>query len=346
MQTSRHQGFFYTVPSEHFNRWLDKGLKKHFYQSAKSFDEACIMIRSPAQEVINCLKATDYESPVLRYVFYGRNGCGKSTSLANVIHYCGMQGWIIVHSPWAAHYNRYADEILYSTYRPGRVDQPEAAVEWLTRFRKMNDDLLQKFSIVTENEYSWSKREVFGVGTPLTTLIELGLDRVKYASDVMGVILKELRLQTSSGKFKMLVAIDGVNAFWSKNTNIQQEEDRRLKHSPSQLTIVHNWKKMISNDWKNGAIVCTVDGNADYPSNMNRCFPLDLLGKEGFEHLDPFVPINVTDYNSKECYNCIDYYIDRKWLLDPRLETDEGRNQLISLSCNNPLELYKLGILL
>ena len=66
------------------------------------------MIRQPALEVIDFLnKAAEKSTPVLKFVFHGRNGCGKSSSLAHVIHYAGVKEWVIVHVPWAAFFNRY-----------------------------------------------------------------------------------------------------------------------------------------------------------------------------------------------------------------------------------------------
>lgn len=300
------------------------------------------MVRSPATEVIQCIKSTDASMPVIRYVFYGRHGCGRSVSLAHVMHFCGTQDWIVAHLPWAASLGRYCKEVQYSTYRPGRVDQPLDAAQWLTYFRSMNEPLLKNLS-TSAGRYVWSKREIAEVGTPLLEIIEFGLNRIKYSTDVMGAILKEMRVQASEGKVKVLVAVDGVNAFWS-TTNIKQDDNRHRKHEPGELTIVHNWKKLLKNDWNNGAVVCTVDGNAIYPADPLRYLPLDLLGKDGFELLDPFIPINVMEYNDREMYSCIEYYIDRKWMQNPRAETEEGRNELVALSNRNPLELYKLAV--
>jgi len=48
--------------------------------------------------------------------------------------------------------------------------------------------------------YVWNKREAAEVGTSLTSLIDFGLARVKYSSDVMGALLKELRHGASAGQ--------------------------------------------------------------------------------------------------------------------------------------------------
>lgn len=42
-------------------------------------------------------------------------------------------------------------------------------------------------------------------------------------------------------------------------------------------------------------------------------FTLFLL-QEGFDALDPFVPILVSNYNRKEFESCIQYYLENSWL--------------------------------
>ena len=35
---------------------------------------------------------------------------------------------------------------------------------------------------------------------------------------------------------------------------------------------------------------------------------------QGFEFMDPFVPVFVDKYNEKEMESCIEYYIHKKWI--------------------------------
>lgn len=35
---------------------------------------------------------------------------------------------------------------------------------------------------------------------------------------------------------------------------------------------------------------------------------------QGFEDLDPFVPVEVSELNEVEFHNLLDYYEDRRWL--------------------------------
>lgn len=63
-----------------------------------------------------------------------------------------------------------------------------------------------------------------------------------------------------------------------------------------------------------------------------------LLGKEGFEHLDPFVPIHVDKYTPKEFISCMDYYRERKWIRYFPQQNEE----MALLSVYNPYKLMQL----
>ena len=49
-----------------------------------------------------------------------------------------------------------------------------------------------------------------------------GLKRPKNSCDVIGVILKELEIQSNSGKYRMLFAAKSVNGFFASKTNIRK----------------------------------------------------------------------------------------------------------------------------
>lgn len=51
---------------------------------------------------------------------------------------------------------------------------------------------------------------------------------------------------------------------------------------------------------------------------MKSFMKFTLLYFQGFDFMDPFVPILVPEFNYKEAHNCIDYYIDRKWINKPK----------------------------
>lgn len=62
------------------------------------------------------------------------------------------------------------------------------------------------------------------------------------------------------------------------------------------------------------------------------------MGKEGFEHLDPFVPVPVNRYTEKEFKSCMDYYRERRWVT-PYPNQDEEAS---FTSANNPYRLMQI----
>ena len=340
--TLHNEGLFYSIPEQEYTQYVERAARPMFNNLTKAFNERCLMVRQPALEIIENLKVLNYNMPVVRHVLYGRPGVGKSLTLGHVIHYCASQGWLILHLPWAAHYIRYLKEAIPSKLYPDRVDSPYEAVEWLATFAAMNKNVLEKYDLRITKTYTWSKREVSESGSTFLELVAFALGRGKYATDAMGVILKEIREQASGKNLKVLVAIDGVNALWS-TTNLKIEKGSAAKHHAGNLSLVHQWKKMINNNWTSGAVVTTVDGGASMDLTKRREFmPLALLEKEGFECLDPHLPVYVPPYSDKELCSSVEYYMDRKWITNPAARTEDGRKELMFLSSNNPLHLYHL----
>ena len=50
-----------------------------------------------------------------------------------------------------------------------------------------------------------------------------GLKRPKNSCDAVGILLKELQIYSSSGKFRMLFAVKAVNGLFSEKTNIRRK---------------------------------------------------------------------------------------------------------------------------
>jgi len=140
--TSHHVGLFYTIPPEDASRWISRGLTKRAYRTFEAFNETCLMVRDHDLELVSYLKAADYSMPNIRYIIYGRPGCGKSTTLAYLMHYCGRAGWFIAHEPWVPKVLRWCHDIEPSTFNPGVYDHPSYASRWLAYFRKVNELLL------------------------------------------------------------------------------------------------------------------------------------------------------------------------------------------------------------
>lgn len=338
-QSEKHIGQYYTIPPAHIQTVFPHGLPARFQVQMKTFNEGCVMVRPPALEVISYLKKADYSKPALRFLFYGVKGSGKTMSLCHTVHYCATQGWLVVHIPDAHLWVKNCKELLPSSYNAARFDQPLQATNWLRNFRVTNEQFLSK--IQTRHRYVWTKREFTEEGRPLGELVDQGIARVKSSSDVVGAVIKELRLQSSQPEagFRMAVAVDGVNALWGRSS-IKKED--RSPVSVEELTLVHNLRKLVKNDWCGGAIIATLSQTGSLYTPKTSYLPHELLGEEGFDRMDPFVPVTVSNYSEKEFESCYLYYQDRHWLQHSQSRTEEGKKEIVFMSCRNPTALERL----
>lgn len=67
-----------------------------------------------------------------------------------------------------------------------------------------------------------------------------GISRMKSSSDVVGAVMKELRLQSGQpeSNFRLAVAVDGVNALWGGST-IKKEDKTLVRGHLSQPVSLH-----------------------------------------------------------------------------------------------------------
>ncbi|XP_038643120.1 28S ribosomal protein S29, mitochondrial isoform X2 [Scyliorhinus canicula] len=328
-----HEGLHYSISARDLKTIFPHGFTRRFQQQIKTFNETCVMIRRPALELLSYLKSANYSHPAIRYVVYGQRGCGKTLTLCNAVHYCARQDWLILHIPDAYLWVKQCKELMPSSYNKARFDQPLEASVWLKNFKITNERFLNKKQVKTQRKYIWSKREATEEGRPLAEVVEQGLTRVKNASDVVGVLFKELKAQCRSDTYRMLVAIDGVNALWGPSTMKKEDRSQVLA---AELTLVHNLRKLVNNDWAGGAVLTTLTQTGALGSAKLSYMPHELLRKDGFDVMDPFVPVEVMDYSAKEFESCYQYYIDRKWIQHEKALAAEGKKELIFLCNYNP----------
>jgi len=335
----KHAGQYYRLPPATVKTLFPHGLPPRFQQQVKTFNEACVMVRPPALEIISYLQRADYSKPALRYLLYGLKGSGKTMSLCHTVHYCSSQGWMVLHIPDAHLWVKNCKELLASSFNTSRFDQPLEASTWLRNFKTTNDHFLSKLK--TTHRYIWTKREFTDEGRPLGELVDQGISRVKSSSDVVGALMKELRLQSGrpDAGFRLAVAVDGVNALWGR-TSIKKEDKSEV--SPDELTLVHNLRKLMNNDWCGGAVVASLSQTGSLHKPNSAYLPQELLGEEGFDSMDPFIPVSVSNYSEKEFESCYLYYLDRCWLQHAHSRTEEGKKELVFLSNRNPAALERL----
>lgn len=310
------------------------GFPKKFVTQADTFQEYAIMVREPAVEIISFLTQADYTRPVNKYVIYGKLGVGKSITLCHILHYAFLQQYVIVHIPWVAHWFNNMKEVANSVLLPGCMDLPIDAGLWLKHFKTQNMELLTQLDLKTSKDYVWNQHEMNSQGTPILQLIEFGMSRMKYACGVVDALIKELKYASTAGKCKTIVVIDGFNALTSDSTRIR--DDNKVVVPPNKVSLAIPFLDITKDDWCNGAVVLSVDRIATFVEGSD--LPRYLLGKEGFERLDPFVPILIDDYNSAEFDSVIQYYKERKWI---RNISPESQKELELVTNRNPLVLMQ-----
>ncbi|XP_030387188.1 28S ribosomal protein S29, mitochondrial [Scaptodrosophila lebanonensis] len=329
---------FYTIPAEEKKRIFGGGgLPKQYELQIKTFTEACLMVRSPALELLQYIKQADLSKPVVRYVLYGENGVGKSLTMAHVLHYGALHDFLLVHVPWAPNWMKRPKETANATGQEGFIDLPFDAAAWLVHFKTQNAQLLQKLQLKTSKDYVWSKRESTPTGSLLTELVEHGIARIKYASETIAAVISELKQLSTAGQCKVMVAIDGFNAFFHPETRIFSDNKQRV--TPDRITLTQPFLNITNYDWTNGVCILSVDKIAMTEGYMESYMPRYLLGKDGFEHLDPFVPVHVDNYTDKEFTNYISYYVDRFWITKTAPDLED---QLKFMSNKNPYTLMQL----
>lgn len=346
--TIEHEGMFYRVSNIDYRKYIEPGQWTRYKEQVKTFQECVIMVRQPALEVFDFVDNANLDYPPMKILLYGKNGSGKTMTLAHVVHRYAKAGWLTIHLPDVLELIRFWKTVeraySLSTYKEGRYDYTDDAVAWLKYFKRQNIDHLK--NIKTTKEYIWSQREKSPEGSDLLDIIEFGISRKKYASDCIGVAFREIKLQASEKQLKVLVAVDGVNGFW-KNTSIRDEK-KRLVNAQKVSTFQH-FQKLFNPDWTRGVCVGTVCACIDAVDDVNLdknkvpYTPHYLLKQRGFDFMDPFIPVLVPEYSVKEAHNCIDYYIERKWIIKPRGLTEEGKKELIMLSNKNPCQLMDIS---
>ncbi|CAK1601607.1 unnamed protein product [Parnassius mnemosyne] len=339
-QNDNQVGLFYTIEKDVCKKLFGHGgLPKSYMKQTKTFTETTLMIRQPALDVIDCIKASDLNKPAIRYVLYGETGTGKSLTLAHLIHYAHDAGFLIVHVPWVSEWLRRVPrhkEMSNSQTREGFVDLPLDAAAWLLHFKTQNQTLLKCGDLKISKDYVWSKREQTSAGAPLAELVEQGISRVKYACDVIDALVYEIKLLSNNKQCKTFVAVDGYNCFFYPMTRLNTPTKKKVK--PEEVTLTTTFMELTKNDWTNGVIVLSVDQIAVPEDHQESYLPKYLLYKKGFEHLDPFVPVEVGRYSEKEFLSCASYYRDRLWLRGPEdLETE-----LKLASACNPYKFMEL----
>jgi len=312
----------------------------------------------------------------IRFILWGEHGNGKSASLAHIKHYCYNDGRIILDfnkiKLWFTHYK----ELAVSEWNPSRFDHVGQSVKFLQDFTSNNEGKFE--NLKTHKKYKWSEKESTEEGSPLSDIVRQGVARPMFSADCLCVLMKELQLHCAEGNCKMALLVDGVNVLFERRTNINRKlPTKRVKGpfkaqwteesiAPDEFSVIRSIKKILKGKFPNSVAIVSVD-KADalepapyYPGFMtwktrgsNRWwdtrkrimvpqikpnYPFSLLGEEGWEYCEPFIPIEVESYSKSEMDTMIDFYLEKRYISD-NASTPAGRAELHFMTGRSPLDL-------
>ncbi|EMP28002.1 28S ribosomal protein S29 [Chelonia mydas] len=323
----QHEGQHYSIPLQEVKVVFPHGLPYRFQMQMKTFNESCLMVRKPALELLGYLKSTNLAHPAIRYVI-----CILS-SFAVLQNLDGKKRLFC--TPQKNH----SLETLYLRFSLTVYagDGEKGTGKTMTLCHAVHYCAKQDWLVLhIPDAHLWVKncRELMqssynkeGFDQPLEA--STWLKNFKTSNDHF---LKEIKTQQTY--------------MWSKREST--EKGRPLGEvveqvSPEELTLVHNLRKMVVNDWNGGAIVTTLSQTGSLFKPRSAYLPHELLGKEGFDTLDPFIPIRVSNYSQREFESCYQYYLDRKWLqhdrgymtrsLLRRFQSGDGPPTFCGISC-------------
>ncbi|KAL3318140.1 4-trimethylaminobutyraldehyde dehydrogenase [Cichlidogyrus casuarinus] len=220
-------------------------------------------------------------------------------------------------------------------------DFPERSQSWLKNFLLANKSVLEKHDLKLKKQVDWTRKDFSPVGTPWLEIINFGIERIKYANDIIGILLREARLSSIENDIPFYLMIDGVNFLWIRSTIMMDHNTRKLI-GIDRFSIVHHLKRALCADWTKGAVICSTNPRCSWPTDREEYNPGYLLTKEGFEYLDPFIPVKVNPITETELLAMMSFYSNNKWLTKPEAFTQEGLNQIRFISDGNMRELFSL----
>ncbi|VDM02712.1 unnamed protein product [Schistocephalus solidus] len=357
-------GRFYTVEPSIASRVISPFLTEFHLRELRLFEDFSLLVRKPSLDVISALRhisdtgvdsvaAARRISTVPRFVLYGQPGCGISIQLAHIAQYAAEQDYLIFAFCNAEHWlDRCSDFTASDSYHQKQhhnaingeaLDFPQRSAEWLNSFLALNEPLLKKLHPTITRPVEWTVKDIAPVGTPWSEVIDFALKRTKYSTDCIGILLREMRALSSSPEGpNSLLLIDGVNFLWCRGTRMQDKVLLK-KVAVDRLAIVHHLRRALVGDWQRGAIVTSVNERAAWPSDREKYTPGYLLTKRGFETMDPFIPIHVSNYTPSELDAVLQFYAEHGWLTNPAALTPEGRAEIVFLADSNPRELSKIA---
>ncbi|XP_065672889.1 small ribosomal subunit protein mS29 isoform X2 [Hydra vulgaris] len=304
----KHVSQIYSIPKSIATDALSTAIPKRFDEVSRTIDDYGMLLRKPSLQIIDNLNKN--ENDVKKYLLYGHDGNGKAMSLLHIIHYCLQNDWIIVHVPNGFRFidGQTKTIVQPSTWNNTRFDQPIEAANWLNSFSKINYKFLH--DLKTTQTYKWGKRETTEEGKPLYEVVSQAAGRNIYATDAVGVLLKEIQNQN---KVHVLYAVNGLNAFFGKTSHKYNGKLVEVEN----LGLVNHFVKLLKdkNKLKKGTYVTSITQTSQFsqkhvdPQNLPK-----LLSEKGFDFVQDFEKFEIENYNDEEYEIMMNYYKYKHWL--------------------------------
>lgn len=299
----------------------------------KEFTDFHLLVRKPVLQVLDAIRNMKDGDKPPRFVFYGEDGSGKSIALSHVILYCAYAKWLILHIPKVHEIANSKSPTEASTWREGRLDQPEEAVAWLKAFKIVNQHLLDE--VITSKDYIWGRQETIPQGSTITKVVDTGMSRANFASDAVGIVLKEIQNQEH---LKVLYAVDSFNRMFKAST----DEKYTKWADPESLSLLRHFTRILEPEKsiKSGCYAVSLSRTGNYGKYIHSIDVEDQIGKVGTALLGEHIPVKVQNFSASELHT---YLLLLRETDNFHKEVDEKLEQEISfLTDRNPTDINRL----
>ncbi|XP_065059706.1 small ribosomal subunit protein mS29-like [Rhopilema esculentum] len=313
--------FTHGFPTRRTNRQVD-------------FTDYHMLIRKPILEVLQNVKnLKDGDTPP-RFVFYGDDGTGKSIGLCHLIHMCAHMKWLILHLPSVYSFTQSKSETEPSSWKNGRIDQPADSSIWLKAFKTVNQSFLE--TITTSKEYKWGRLEAIPAGTPIGRVVEQGMGRTNFATDAVGIVLKEVQ---QAKDVKVLYAVDEFNGLFS-TSSIRNKDNEFI--NPQDLSFIRHFTRLLEpgSSLVSGCYAVALSRTSNFKHYVHSLEVEDQLGKMGMSLLGKHIPVQVENFTEEELYNYL-CLLKQNFLFNKEI-TGELQAEIRFLTDGNPTEVVRL----
>lgn len=291
-------GAFYEITDTEFEQYFPCGIyDKDINNLHTLLEKRCLMIRPPALQIIDAMRATDSndgagETLPFFLTSRGERGTGKTATLLHTVHWARREGWITLHIPSGR-------ELVYgglwvnpSSEKDGSFDQPQVAHQILKDFGAAHSHDLTALNL----QHAASKNRY---GSTLADVLQIGIADEDEATAALVVLKGELVAQTER---PVLIAIDEYNALFEATPYSFAQKQLESE----QLVLVKAFKDLYSpsNHPARGAVVLA-DSNK-FPAVVGH-FKRNL-SKDIDELYEDYKAVEVPPFSSEQYVKCVELF--------------------------------------